>query len=269
MTAAMDTAEEGAPAQDVATSAEAVAAPAVVLVDPQLGENIGMVARAMMNCGLSDLRLVRPRDGWPNHRARTTASGATEVVDNARVFATTVEAVADLQYLLATTARPRHTTQIVLTPRTAAAELRTRSAAGSRCGVLFGKESRGLENDDAALADAIVTVPLNPAFTSLNLAQCVLLIGYEWFLAADATPGSTLTVPTATRPATKQELEGLFGHLEEELDACGFLYVKEKRPIMVRNLRNIFQRAGLTEQEVRTLRGVVSGLARLGRSRGG
>ena len=156
-----------------------------------------------------------------------------------------------------------------MTPRTAASEIRARSAAGSRCGVLFGKESRGLHNDDAALADAIVTVPLNPAFTSLNLAQCVLLIGYEWFLAADATPGTTLTMPSATRGATKAELEGLFGQLESELDACGFLYVQEKRPIMVRNLRNLFQRAGLTEQEVRTLRGVISGLARLGRSRGG
>ncbi len=248
---------------------ETGAAPAVVLVDPQLGENIGMVARAMMNCGLSDLRLVRPRDGWPNHRARTTATGAVDIVDKARLFETTAEAVADLNYLLATTARARHTTQIVLTPRTAAGEIRARTAAGSRCGVLFGKESRGLGNDDAALADAIVTVPLNPAFTSLNLAQCVLLVGYEWFLAGDATPASTLTVPAATRPATKAELEGLFGHLETELDACGFLYVQEKRPIMVRNLRNLFQRAGLTEQEVRTLRGVISGLARLGRSRGG
>ncbi len=254
---------------DMAVADSAAPAPAVILVDPQLGDNIGMVARAMMNCGLADLRLVRPRDGWPNPRARTTAAGATDIVDTARLFATTAEAVADLHYVVATTARVRHTTQLVLTPRTAASEIRARSAAGSRCGVLFGKESRGLHNDDAALADAIVTVPLNPAFTSLNLAQCVLLIGYEWFLAADATPGTTLTMPSATRGATKAELEGLFGQLESELDACGFLYVQEKRPIMVRNLRNLFQRAGLTEQEVRTLRGVISGLARLGRSRGG
>ncbi len=244
------------------------APPAIILVDPQLGENIGMVARAMMNCGLMDLRLVRPRDGWPNDRAKTASVGAAVVVETARVFASTAEAVADLQYLLATTARPRHSTQLVLTPHGAAVEAHQRSAEGSLCGVLFGKESRGLDNDDIARADAVITVPLNPAFTSLNLAQAVLLFGYEWFGMADRTPTKTLRMSSNTRPATKAELLGLFEHLEAELDACGFLGVADKRPTMARNLRNMFQRAGLTEQEVRTLRGVVSGLARMGRSRG-
>lgn len=242
--------------------------PAIILVDPQLGENIGMVARAMMNCGLMDLRLVRPRDGWPNDRAKTASAGAAEVVKTARVFASTAEAVADLQYLLATTARPRHSTQLVLTPHSGALEARQRAFRGSRCGVLFGKESRGLDNDDIARADALITVPLNPAFTSLNLAQAVLLFGYEWFGMSDNTPAKTLRMSSNTRPATKAELLSLFEHLEDELDTCGFLGVEAKRPTMVRNLRNMFQRAGLTEQEVRTLRGVVSGLARLGRSRG-
>lgn len=240
--------------------------PAIILVDPQLGENIGMVARAMLNCGLTDLRLVRPRDGWPNARAKTAAAGASSVVETARIFDNTTDAIADLQYLLATTARARHSTQRVLTPRSAATEVRRRAAEGSRCGILFGKESRGLDNDDIAHADAILTVPLNPAFTSLNLAQAVLLFGYQWFEMADRTPAMALQAPSNTRPATKAELLGFFEHLESELDTCGFLGVPEKRPTMVRNLRNLFQRAGLTDQEVRTLRGVVSGLARLGRS---
>lgn len=248
--------------------AAGAAAPAVILVNPQLGENIGMVARAMFNCGMTDLRLVRPRDPWPNRHAQAAATGAASVVESARLFDSTQDAVADLQYLLATTARPRHNTQLVLTPRAAAAELRARAGAGVGCGLLFGKESRGLSNDDIARADAILTVPLNPAFTSLNLAQSVLLVGYEWFLGNDATPGTELHMPANTRPANKAELNAFFEHLEGELDACGFLYVTEKRPTMVRNLRQLFQRAGLTEQEVRTLRGVVSGLSRLGRSRG-
>ncbi len=244
------------------------APPVVVLVRPQLGENIGMVARAMCNCGLDDLRLVNPRRPWPNPRAEAAAAGAAPLLERVRLFATTAEAVADLNYVLASTARPRHTTQVVLTPESGAAALRERAAGGGACGILFGKESRGLENDDLALADAILSVPLDPALTSLNIAQAVLLVSYAWFRAGDDTPDATLNVPRATRPATKGELVGFFEHLERELDACGFHAVADKRPIMVRNLRNLFQRASLTEQEVRTMRGVVSGLARLGRSRG-
>jgi len=241
-------------------------APAVILIEPQLGENIGMAARAMLNCGLHDLRLVRPRHGWPNEHARSPAAGADVVLDQARVFETTEDAIQDLQLVYATTARPRGMTKDVLAPREAAVRLRAFQDGGGAAGVVFGREARGLNNDDVALADAIIAAPLNPGFQSLNLAQAVFAVAYEWFQAGDDTPAARLSMPKETRPANKQELHWLFEHLEEELDACGFLRVTEKRPVMVRNLRNILQRAGLTEQEVRTLRGVISGLA--GRDRG-
>lgn len=242
------------------TRPDTASGPAIVLVDPQLGENIGMVARAMLNCGLDDLRLVRPRDGWPNPKAVAAASGATRVLDQARLFETTAEAVADLQRVYATTARDRHMTKEVVTPRKAAQEMRGAADQGAQCGIIFGKEAKGLTNDDVALADAILMAPLNPAFTSLNLAQAVLLVGYEWYQEGSTVPEAELTIPKGTRPANKDEMVGLFEHLEDELDACGFLHIKEKRPIMVRNIRNIFQRARMTEQEVRTFRGIISGL---------
>ena len=238
---------------------------AVILVEPQLGQNIGMVARAMANCGLGELRLVAPRDGWPNAAAAASASGADRILSQAKVFATTAAAVADLATVLATTARPRDMTKDVLTPKGAGTLLRAPAPDGAKAGVLFGKEAIGLHNDDVALAHAVVTVPLNPLFSSLNLAQAVFVVGYEWCQAADGTPAHELALPTETRPANLDELIGLFEHLEDELDACGFLHVKEKRPIMVRNIRNIFQRARLTEQEVRTLRGIVSGLTKFPR----
>jgi tRNA/rRNA methyltransferase len=232
--------------------------PAIILVEPQLGENIGMVARAMLNCGLSELRLVNPREPWPNAKARAAASGADLVLAQARLFAATEEAIADLAHVYATTARSRDMVKPALTPRRAGLELRAQAARGERTGILFGKEAKGLHNDDVALAGAIVAAPLNPAFSSLNLAMAVLLVAYEWLVAeADPAQGE-LAIGKDTRPATGAELSGLFGHLEGELDACGFLRVAEKRPIMVRNLRNIFVRAGLTEQEVRTLRGVIA-----------
>jgi tRNA/rRNA methyltransferase len=237
-------------------------APAVILVEPQLGENIGMVARAMLNCGLADLRLVRPRDAWPNDRAVAAASGADAVVAAARLFETTADAVADLERVYAATARPRDMAKDQVTPRRAAAEVRGLAETGGRSGFLFGGEAMGLDNDDVALADAILAVPLNPGFRSLNLAQAVFAAAYEWFQAGLADPGREATWPKETRPATKGELLGFFDQLEDALDASGFLHVEEKRPIMVRNLRNIFQRAGLTEQEIRTLRGVVTSLTR-------
>jgi len=249
------------PAKDTAkrTAGEA---PAIILVEPQLGENIGMVARAMLNCAITDLRLVRPRDGWPNVMANKTASGAAVVIENARVFDSTADAVADLGFVLATTARARDMSKDVLTPRKAAAEMRAHIAGGVHCGVLFGKEAVGLHNDDVALADAILMAPLNPAFSSLNLAQAVLLMGYEWYQGSVGQPDSSYEVRLDTRPATKEELVGMFEHLERELDDCGFLGVPDKRPTMVRNLRNMFQRARMTEQEVRTFRGVISGLVK-------
>ncbi len=236
-------------------------APAVVLVGPQLGENIGMVARAMLNCRLGDLRLVRPRDGWPSESAAAAAAGALSVIEGARLFDNTGEAVADLQLLFAATARSRHMTKETMTPRRAAANMRDFAARGGRAGVLLGPEAKGLSNDDVALADAVLSVPLNPDFCSLNLAMAVLVVGYEWYLAGERDPGPRLAMPKPSRPATKDEMRGLFEHLERELDACGFLRLEEKRPVTVRNLRNIFQRAGLTDQEVRTLRGVIAGLA--------
>jgi len=236
--------------------------PAIVLVQPQLGENIGMAARAMLNTGLSDMRLVRPVHGWPNEHAIKPASGADVVLDGVRVFGSTKDALADLSHVYAATARDRDMTKPVMTPRAAAVEMRQAIAAGGRPGVLFGREAWGLNNDDVALANTLISVPLNPGFSSLNLAQAVLLVGYEWYQAGDATPDVDHRHPAATRPANKEELVGMFEHLESELDACGFLYPPEKRPTMIRNIRNMLGRAGLTEQEIRTLRGIISGLVR-------
>jgi tRNA/rRNA methyltransferase len=181
------------------------------------------------------------------------------VLDAARLYASTAEAIADLKHVYATTARPRYMTKRVATPRQAAAELRVLATEEVEVGILFGPEAAGLRNDDIALAEAVVTVPLNPGFSSLNLGMTVLLVGYEWFAAgAGETPPSTLVMPEQTRPATQAELLGLYQHLEAELDACGFLRNRQSRPSMVRNLRNLFGRAGLTEQEVRTLRGIIA-----------
>ena len=240
--------------------------PAVVLVGPQLGQNIGMVARAMLNFGLRDLRLVSPRDGWPSPAAVAAAAGAGSILESARICETAAAAVAGLQRLYATTARPRDMVKPVLTPRAAAAEMREAQARGAAVGILFGPERSGLANDDVALADRVLAVPLNPAFASLNLAQAVLIIGYEWYQAHDRTPPRTLP-RGGERLADKAKLLNLFERLEAALDAGGFFYPPEMRPSMVRNLRNIFRRADLTEAEVRTLHGVVTALSK-GRGRG-
>jgi tRNA/rRNA methyltransferase len=240
------------------------AGPAIVLVGPQLGENIGTSARAMLNCGLADLRLVEPRDGWPNEKAVAAASGADLVIEKARVFPGIPEAIADCHHVYAATARPREVVKAVLTPRAAAAEIRAAQAWGERVGILFGPERWGLTTDQVSFAGQIIEVPLNPAFASLNLAQAVLVIAYEWRLAADATPPKY--IPTLeehggpTELATQDEILMLFEHLERELDASGYLFPPDKRPAMVRNLRSIFLRANLTEPEVRSLRGVVKAL---------
>ncbi len=233
--------------------------PAIILVDPQLGENIGMVARAMLNCGLTELRLVRPRDGWPSEKAGAAASGALEVIEGARLFDTTEAALADLQRVYATTARPRGMVKPVVTPGQAATELRAAAAKGERTGLLFGPERSGLVNDDIALADAVLSVPLNPAFSSLNLAQAVLLVGHAWFMAADDTEARRLELGVG-ETASKAELINFFTRLEAALDETGFLYPPEKRPTMVRNLRNLFHRIAPTEGEVNTLHGIISAL---------
>lgn len=235
--------------------------PAIILIEPQMGENIGTAARAMLNCGLTDLRLVRPRDGWPNPKAVPTASGADAVLDQVRVFDRTEEAIADLGAVYATTARLRDQLKPVVTPRRAAAEMRAHHAVGIGCGLLFGPERTGMTNDDVALADAVVSVPLNPAFSSLNLAQAVLLLCYEWFTVGDATPERLLAYEDDAPPATKDQLVNLFEHLEQALDAGQFFRVPEKRPSMQRNIRAFLQRAQLSEQEVRTLHGMIVALS--------
>lgn len=233
--------------------------PAIILIDPQLGENIGMVARAMLNCGLTDLRLVRPRDGWPSEQAQAASSGALDKGVVARVYETTAEAIADCRIVLATTARPREMIKTVLTPREAAAQVRVESAGGTACGILFGAERAGLQNEDVALADAIVTVPLNPDFTSLNLAQAVLLFGYEWFCSGDDTPAAQLSTGD-TEIATKDSVAGLVGRLEEALDAHHFFREPKMKPSIMRNLTNLFARMRITEQEVSTFHGIISAL---------
>jgi tRNA/rRNA methyltransferase len=236
--------------------------PAIILVEAQLGENIGTAARAMMNCGLDDLRLVRPRDGWPSDKAIGAASGADAVLAKARLYPTIPAAIADLIHVYATTVRDRGMVRRVVTPRRAAEEMRAWLAADEPCGVLFGPERTGLVNDDVALADTVLTVPLNPAFSSLNLAQAVLIVGYEWFTAGAAAPPGMLRRGGA-RPANKDELLNFFAHLEEELIRSGFLRHRESRPHMIRHLRSLFQRAQCTEQELRTLHGVVTSFAGL------
>jgi len=239
----------------------ATATPVIILVRPQLGENIGMAARAMLNCGLSTLRLVAPRDGWPNPKAQRAASGADIVLDKTRVFDTVEAAVADLERVVATTARNRELTQRILTPRHAAAEVRGWIGQGERVGILFGPERTGLENDDMVHADTALSIPLNPQFSSLNVAQAVLLVSYEWASAGDATPASRMA-EHATRPATKEELANLFDHLERALDQSGFLRNKDMRPSMVLNLKALLQRAAMTEQEARTFHGVIKFLSK-------
>jgi tRNA/rRNA methyltransferase len=233
--------------------------PAIILVEPQLGENIGAAARAMLNCGLSDLRLVNPRDGWPNAKAAAAASGADQVLEQARVYASTAEAIADLRHVYATTARDRDMTKKVATPKEAARAMRRYAAKREAFGILFGPERRGLTNDDVVLADTLLVAPLNPAFRSLNLGQAVLLIAYEWFQAGPAAKSGPMAKGGAVL-ATKKELTDFFAHLESELDRTGFLMLKEKRPGMVRNIRNIFQRAKLMDHEARTLHGIIVAL---------
>lgn len=202
--------------------------PAIILVEPQLGENIGMVARAMANFGLSELRLVNPRDGWPSEKARAAASKADHVIDGTRVFETLEEAIKDLNFVYATTARERYGFKPVRAPVTAADTLRTKFKAGEKTGILFGRERWGLTNEEVALADEIVTFPVNPAFASLNIAQAVLLMSYEWMKSGMDDLGETLFQPIEQRPSTKEQVFGLFEHIEEALDARGYFHPAEK-----------------------------------------
>lgn len=222
-----------------------------------------MCCRAMLNCGLDDLRLVSPRQNWPTDKGRAAASGADLVVDGARIFETTEQAIADLTLVYATTARARDSSQRVQVPKEAAAELRLASRNNKKTGIIFGPEAKGLNNDDVVLADSILSVPLNPAFKSLNLAQAVFCISYEWYQAGVDVDLRREQATTKSKDlAPKEDLVHMFNHLETELIDCGFLNPPEKRPAMIQNIRTIFQRAELTDQEVRTMRGIISGLTR-------
>lgn len=233
--------------------------PVIILVEPQLPENIGMAARAMANFGLSEMRLVAPRDGWPNPAVRGPAAGATAILDAARLYATTREAIGDLHHVVATTARTRDQMKRVLAPDATVEDLARRSGTGQRVGILFGRERTGLENDDVSLCDAILTFPVDPAFASLNLAQAVLLVGYEWARVATALPLPFATDP-GTPPATREAVASLFDFMEAELEAAGF-YPPDKKPSMSRNMRDMFHRMAMSEQDVRTWRGAIRALA--------
>jgi tRNA/rRNA methyltransferase len=246
--------------------------PSVILIEPQLPDNIGMVARACANFGLDDLRLVDPRDGWPNEKARIAASGANYVIDDAAAYDTFDAALGDLNWVCATTARQRDLRKPVLTPEQAVAEMRRRIGEGQRCGVIFGRERNGLETHEVARADAVVMIQVNSRFASLNLAQAVLILGYEWMRSSgQATLGrvTTFEQPLSSglylndqAPATREELFAFFEHLERDLEAQGFFSSPDKRPSVVNNLRTMFVRAEPTGQEVKTLRGIVATLVR-------
>jgi tRNA/rRNA methyltransferase len=237
-------------------SAGTISPPAIVLVRPQLGENIGKAARAMLNFGLTDLRLVSPRDGWPNPAAGPAASGADMVLERARLFDSVADAVADCAHVYATTVRKRGVTKPVVTPEQAAAAIRA-EAGGSA--LLFGPERSGLETDDVAVARTILTVPINPEFGSLNLAQAVILAAYEW------SKGERLEQPPAVEldpPAPQAELDGMIDQLDTMLEGAGYFFPPDRAPASRRTLRTLLTKPGWNSLEVRTLRGVLSTLSR-------
>jgi len=233
--------------------------PMVILVKPQMGENIGAAARAMWNFGLDRMRLVAPRDGWPNPKAVALASGAGRVLDNIQLTKTTAEAISDLNFTFATTARKRDLTKEVLTPERAMAHARSLIAGGQRVGILFGPERAGLANEDIVQANAFISVPVNPAFASLNLAQSVLLLAYEWRrLAGQGNEGQNLS---KSRFAKAGEVQAFVTHLQARLDDVGFFFPENKRVSMLENLNNMFSRLPLSDADVRTLHGVIKAIA--------
>jgi tRNA/rRNA methyltransferase len=247
-----------------------IAGPVVVLVEPQLGENIGAAARVMANFGLSRLRLVAPRQAWPNPKASMMAAGADRVLDAAQLFDTAAAAIADCAFVLATTARAHDQAKPVVGPEAAARELAPRVAAGETVAIMFGRERIGLLNEEVALADRIVTFPVNPAFASLNLAQAVAIMGYEWFKLA-ANGALPFVMPRKSGSAPKEQLEAFFAGVEQELERVEFFRPAEKRDTMLINLRNIFTRMQPTQQDIQTLHGVITAIAegRKGPARGG
>lgn len=251
--------------------------PAIILVEPQLGENIGTAARAMANFGLRELRIVNPRDSWPNEKAQKASANAIEVIETAKIYPDFESAVSDLSYICATTARPREMVKPVLSPESAAKHMHSIYKEGEKTGIVFGREKSGLTNTDISYCDSIVIAPVDPSCASLNLAQAVLLMGYEWrkHYSSSIQPELTLGRQTefdgpaqegvtlkTSRSATKQEMSGLYNHLESELVASGFLRTVEKTPQMMRNIRNMLIRMQPTDQDVRTLRGIISSLVK-------
>lgn len=234
--------------------------PAFVLVRPQMGENIGAAARAMWNFGLDRMRITSPRDGWPNQRAVAMASGAGRLLDEAQLFDSTADAIGDCDYVYATTARPRELTKPVFSPEAAMNDARDRIAAGGKVAVLFGPERAGLENDDISRANAIISVPVNPQFASLNLGQCVLLTGYEWQRATVDTVAQTVSMTSEW--ATQTEMEKLAEHYEERLDTAGFFFPEHKAASMKVNLRNLWSRMPMTRADIQMLHGVMRQMVR-------
>lgn len=234
--------------------------PAFVLIRPQMGENIGAAARAMLNFGLSRMRMTSPRDGWPNQKAVAMASGAGRVLDQAQIFKTTADAIGDCTYVYATTARPRELTKPVFSPQAAMQDAAERIAQGQKVAVLFGPERAGMENDDISRANAIVTVPVNPEFPSLNLAQCVLLLGYEWRRATEHVDARTVSMEGDW--AEQIEVEKLADHYEQRMQAAGFFYPEAKAANMKINLRNLWSRMPLTRADVQMLHGVLRQMVR-------
>ncbi len=234
--------------------------PVVILSRPSLSQNIGACARAMKNFGLSEMRLIAPQADWLNRDARALSADADDLLEAAKVFKTTEEAFADLQHIYATTARPRDMIKDVVTPKELAPEVNSHLAHGKAVGILMGSEKAGLENEEIALCDKIVTIPLNPEFSSINLAQATILVCYELYQAQTNIKDMPEAWNSDEEPAPREELFGFFSHLESELEKQNYYRCPEKRPTMDRNLRNMFARAKFTSQEVRTLRGVISSL---------
>lgn len=234
--------------------------PSFVLIRPQMGENIGAAARGMWNFGLDRMRITSPRDGWPNQKAVAMASGAGRLLDEAQLFESTADAVADCEFVYATTARPRGLTKPVMSPEAAMADAARRIASGQKVSVMFGPERAGMENDDIALANAIISVPVNPEFASLNLAQCVLLCAYEWRRASTEIDHERMDA--AGEMASQLEVQKLAEHYEDALGKAGFFYPEDKAPHMKTNLRNLWSRMPFTRQDIQILHGVMRQMVR-------
>lgn len=237
--------------------------PAIILVSPQMGENIGASARAMANFALTDLKLINPRDGWPNNQpsesAHANAVGAFDIMPPVEVFENTADALKEYHKVYATTARPRDMRKTVMTAQSAVEDMRQHQAQGLKTAILFGGERAGLNNDDIALSDIIISIPVNPEFSSINLAQSVLLVAYEWFQSGDNTLAKHLPVGDSAL-AKHEELNDMIARLEDELETHNFFRNPDMHPTMMRNIRSIFSRIDMTEQEVRTFHGIISAL---------